>query len=186
MEKKDLKYIIFNKPYGVLCQFTDMAGRKTLKDFVKVPGVYPAGRLDFDSEGLLILTNDGRLNNLLTDPKRKEYKNYLVQVEGDITEEAMASLRNGVIISGKKTLPAKVKKLDSEPIIWEREKPVRFRKSIPTSWIEISIREGMNRQVRKMTASVGFPCLRLIRTQIGPVDLSNIKPGKYRFISRPL
>jgi 23S rRNA pseudouridine2457 synthase len=182
--KKNFTYLVFNKPYGVLSQFTDASGRKTLKDFIPIPRVYPVGRLDMDSEGLMLLTDDGLFNQWLSNPTGYQLKTYLVQVEGIPTEEQLRVLRKGVLIEGRKTLPVKAKIID-EPKLWPREKPIRFRKSVPTSWIEMSIREGMNRQVRKMTASVGLPCLRLVRVAIGPIMLGILKPGKFAFIQRP-
>ncbi|OGC10727.1 hypothetical protein A3J90_05620 [candidate division WOR-1 bacterium RIFOXYC2_FULL_37_10] len=179
-------YIVFNKPYGVLCQFTDEMGRKTLKDYIKIPGVYPVGRLDIDSEGLLFLTNDGDVNSLLSNPRNKIYKTYLAQVEGVPTEEMLGKFRKGIMIKEEKTLPAKIKTLRNDPKLWEREKPVRFRATIPTSWIEIQICEGKNHQVKKMTAAVGLPCLRLIRIGIGPLSLGNLESGRYVIVKRPL
>lgn len=180
-----MKYIIFNKPYGVLCQFTDAAGRPTLKDYIDIPDIYSIGRLDMDSEGLLLLTDDGKLNRQMSDPSSKVYKTYLVQVEGIPDDEAIGSLARGVVIQGKKTLPAKVKQLTKEPQLWPRPKPVRFRKNVPTSWLEIKICEGRNHQVKKMTAAVGHPCLRLVRTAIGSVVLDCLKPGEHRIIKKP-
>jgi 23S rRNA pseudouridine2457 synthase len=183
MDKK--RYIIFNKPYGVLCQFTDEAGRKTLKDFIPVRGIYSVGRLDFDSEGLLLLTDDGELNHRLSEPRYKQPKTYWAQIERIPGEEALTQLRNGIVIGEVRTYPAQVRRLPEEPMIWEREKPIRFRKTVPTSWLEISIHEGMNRQVRKMTAAVGHPCLRIVRVAIGPIGLGDLLPGQYRTIERP-
>lgn len=179
------KYLIFNKPYGVLCQFTDPQGRPTLKDFIPVPGVYSVGRLDFDSEGLLLLTDDARLKHKLGEPKFKQPKTYWTQVEGTPDDQALEKLAKGVVIGGKKTLPAKVRRLSGDLPAWDRGKPIRFRKSIPTSWLEITICEGMNRQVRKMTAAVGLPCLRLIRVAFGPLELGELQPGQFREIARP-
>jgi len=176
--------VLFNKPYGVLCQFTDEMGRKTLKDYIHFRNVYSVGRLDMDTEGLLLLTNDGDVNHWLASPKNRMYKTYWAQVEGMPVQEQMDQLKKGVVIEGRKTLPAKVRQID-EPKLWERPKPVRFRKNIPTSWIEISIMEGLNRQVRKMTAAVGLPCLRLVRVSVGPMLLGNLAPGEYRMVPKP-
>lgn len=173
--------ILFNKPFNVLCQFTDNAGRKTLADFIKFKNVYAAGRLDYDSEGLVILTDDGKLQNKISNPNNKVPKTYWVQVEGLITEQAIELLKKGVLLKEGLTQPAKAK-IISQPQIWERVPPVRFRKNIPTSWIELTITEGKNRQVRRMTAKVGFPTLRLIRFSIGDWNLDNLKPGEYKIL----
>jgi 23S rRNA pseudouridine2457 synthase len=183
MLRGELKYLIFNKPYGVLCQFTDKLRRPTLADYIPIKGIYSVGRLDFDSEGLLLLTNDGNLNHQLSNPRHKEPKTYWVQIEGIPGNEALKALGKGVMIGGKKTLPAKVKLL-VDVKAWDRSKPIRFRKNIPTAWLEITICEGMNRQVRKMTAAVGFPTLRLIRVGIGNLKLCDLKPGEYAFIDQ--
>lgn len=186
MKKKKLawkagafRYLVHYKPYLVLTQFTDPEGRKTLKDFVPVPGVYAVGRLDYDSEGLLLLTDDARLNHLLSHPRFEKEKTYWVQVEGIPTEEALSRLREGVVIQEKQTLPAKAKRLEA-PSLPPREPPIRFRKEIPTSWLELRLTEGRNRQVRRMTAAVGFPTLRLVRVGIGPLSLEGLSPGQYR------
>ena len=172
--------IALNKPYGVLCQFTDGDGRRTLAEFILQKDVYAAGRLDQDSEGLLLLTDDGRLAHRLTDPQHKQAKTYLVQVDGEIDEAAILALRRGVLLNDGPTLPT-VAEISAEPAgLWPRDPPVRFRKAIPTSWLSISLREGRNRQVRRMTAAVGFPTLRLIRVRIGEYALDGLMPGETR------
>ena len=172
--------IALNKPYGVLCQFTDEAGRRTLADYVTQKGVYAAGRLDQDSEGLLLLTDDGALAHRLTDPKHKQPKTYLVQVDGTITDAAIAALRRGVVLKDGPTLPAAAEHAAEPGWLWPRDPPVRFRQAIPTSWLRLTLREGRNRQVRRMTAAVGFPTLRLIRERIGPHALDDLAPGQWR------
>lgn len=175
--------ILFNKPFGVLCQFTDAGNlelvRPTLSDFIDVPGVYPAGRLDLDSEGLLLLTDDGRLQAQIADPKFKLSKTYLVQVEGVAGDEALMALRRGVMLKDGVTLPADVAAI-SPPDLWPRDPPVRFRKSVPDQWLRLTIREGRNRQVRRMTAAVGLPCLRLVRWSIGNWGVAGLSPGAWR------
>ncbi len=174
------KVVLFNKPYQVLSQFTDTDGRETLKDYIDIPGVYAAGRLDRDSEGLLVLTNDGKLQHKLANPSAKTSKTYWVQVEGVMNDSAMQALRDGVELKDGITRPAKVKAME-EPSVWPRNPPVRFRQSIPTSWVEITITEGRNRQVRRMTAHVGYPTLRLIRYRVGNWTIDGIDNGKYVF-----
>ena len=170
--------ILFNKPYGVLSQFTGAEHKQTLAAYINKKNVYAAGRLDKDSEGLLALTDDGKLQERIADPRFKKPKTYLVQVDGTIDASAIERLRTGVDLKDGLTLPAKVKALP-EPELWPRDPPVRFRKHIPTSWIEIVIGEGKNRQIRRMTAAVGFPTLRLVRTQIGDWNLGSLLPGEW-------
>ena len=177
--------ILFNKPYNVLSQFRDDSGKQTLKDFLPDhPGFYAAGRLDFDSEGLMVLTNNGPLQHRISSPAHKLAKTYWVQVEGTITIDALKKLRSGIELKDGKTLPAQAK-LIPEPVVWPRNPPIRERKNIPTSWIALTIKEGKNRQVRRMTASVGFPTLRLIRVQIGEWTLEKLLPGEYTLCSLP-
>ena len=173
------RILILNKPYGVLCQFTDASGRATLKDFVQVPGVYPAGRLDRDSEGLVVLTDDGGIQGAVADPRHALEKRYWVQVEGVAGEAALERLRRGVVLADGATRPAQARSI-AEPALWPRNPPVRFRRAIPTAWIEIGIREGRNRQVRRMTAAVGLPTLRLVRVQVGSWKLGDLQPGEWR------
>jgi 23S rRNA pseudouridine2457 synthase len=176
--------IAFNKPYGVLCQFTDEctgAPRPTLADFIDIPDVYPAGRLDLASEGLLLLTDDGALQARIANPKFKLSKTYLVQVEGEIAESALKALRDGVRLKDGTTLPAAAEQI-SEPVLWPRNPPVRNRQTVPDCWLKLSIHEGRNRQVRRMTAAVGHPTLRLVRWSIGDWTLDGLSPGACRHV----
>ncbi len=173
------RYIKFFKPFDVLTQFTDASGRSTLKDYIAVPNVYPVGRLDRDSEGLLLLTNDGELAHRLTDPRFEHPKRYLVQVEHLPEEQALAQLRRGLVLNDGPTRPATVELLDDPPQLPERPVPIRFRKSVPTAWLRLTIHEGRNRQVRRMTAAVGHPTLRLVREAIGPIGLGALEPGEW-------
>ncbi|HEY1033486.1 MAG TPA: pseudouridine synthase [Pseudoxanthomonas sp.] len=174
--------IAFNKPFNVLCQFTDRSDppRRTLAGFGLPPRVYAAGRLDYDSEGLLLLTDDGALANRLTDPRHKQPKTYWVQVEGTPTDAQLEQLRRGVVLNDGPTLPAKVEQLATAPALWERDPPVRFRKTVPDAWLALTITEGRNRQVRRMTAAVGLPTLRLVRAAMGDVRLDGLAPGAWR------
>ncbi|WP_295907453.1 pseudouridine synthase [uncultured Xanthomonas sp.] len=169
----------FNKPYGVLSQFTPEGRWRGLKDFIDLPGVYVAGRLDADSEGLLLLTSDGRLQARIADPRFKMEKTYWVQVEDEPDEAALAALRSGVQLNDGLTLPARAERMDPPPALWERDPPIRVRLSRPTAWIALTIREGRNRQVRRMTAAVGHPTLRLVRASIGPYSLDGLAPGQW-------
>jgi 23S rRNA pseudouridine2457 synthase len=179
----ECRALAFNKPYGVLPCFTDPEGRSTLADFIQVPEVYPAGRLDFDSEGLMILTADGDLAHRITDPRHKLPKTYLIQVERAPEDVALTRLREGVLLSGRQTRPAEVAVLSKPPGLPDRPVPIRFRKSVPTAWLEMTLREGQNRQIRRMTAAVGHPTLRLVRVAIGPVTLGSLLPGQWRALS---
>lgn len=173
------RVLLLNKPFRVLCQFTDDAGRATLADYVRVPGVYAAGRLDYDSEGLLVLTDDGALKARIADPRHELPKTYWAQVEGVPTPEALARLRAGVRLNDGPTRPAEVGEIPA-PDVWERTPPIRFRKQIPTRWLALTLREGRNRQVRRMTAAVGLPTLRLIRVRVGDFALGALRPGEWR------
>lgn len=173
----------FNKPYGVLSQFTPEGRWRGLKDFIDMPGIYACGRLDADSEGLLLLTGDGALQARISSPRFKMEKTYLVQVEGVPTDAALAALRAGVELNDGMTLPAKARQIDEPPGLWPRTPPVRVRQSIPTDWLELSISEGRNRQVRRMTAAVGLPCLRLIRSAIGPYTLTGLALGEHGWVA---
>lgn len=179
-----VQLLLFNKPFQVLSQFTSTDGKKSLRDYLSAPGMRAAGRLDFDSEGLLLLTDAGTLQARLADPKWKVEKRYVVQVEGAITEEALEKLRRGVTLNDGPTLPARTEKIDEPEWLWPRDPPIRFRKAIPTSWLRLGIREGRNRQVRRMTAAVGLPTLRLIRWSIGPWNLAGLQPGATRTVDR--
>jgi 23S rRNA pseudouridine2457 synthase len=179
------KYILFYKPYNVLCQFTDETQstdktRQTLKDFISIPEIYPVGRLDQDSEGLLLLTNDGKLQHLLSDRRYKHPRTYWVQVEQIPAESSLEPLRQGVKIQDYQTRPALVQLLPTEPILPPRNPPIRFRKNVPTAWLEITLTEGRNRQVRKMTAAIGYPTLRLVRVAIAHLSLDGLAPGEWR------
>jgi 23S rRNA pseudouridine2457 synthase len=176
------RLLLFNKPYGVLTQFTDAEQRATLADYIDVPGVYAAGRLDRDSEGLLLLTDDGRLQQRIADPTHAMSKTYWVQVEGEPTDSALQALREGVQLKDGLTRPAKVRRIEEPHTLWTRDPPVRYRKTVPTSWLALTISEGRNRQVRRMTAAVGHPTLRLIRYRIGSWTLDGLAPGQWNLL----
>lgn len=179
--------IAFNKPYGVLSQFTDKgtpgSKRPTLSDYIDVPGVYPAGRLDKDSEGLLLLTDDGQLQARIADPRHKMEKIYWAQVEGEPDEAALGAFRSGLELKDGRTRPARITRMDVPPGLWERDPPIRYRKSVPDCWLEVGLREGKNRQVRRMTAAIGHPTLRLIRAAIGDWTLDGLAPGAWRKVT---
>jgi 23S rRNA pseudouridine2457 synthase len=177
--------VLFNKPFGVLCQFSGDGSRPTLKDYLPLPDIYPAGRLDADSEGLVVLTADGALQHRIADPRHKMEKTYWVEVEGAATEGALAALRSGVTLRDYVTRPARVERRDAPDWLWARVPPVRFRKTVPTQWLELTIAEGRNRQVRHMTAAVGLPTLRLIRYRVGPWTLEGLASGEWRAASSP-
>jgi len=174
--------ILFNKPYGVVCQFTAVSGHASLKDYIDLPRYYPAGRLDVDSEGLVILTDDGQLQHKISHPTYHLSKIYWVQVEGIPTQDALRQLRQGVAVKNYWTQPAEVELIEEPEDLWPRMPPIRFRKKVPTSWIKLSIREGKNRQVRRMTAAVGYPTLRLIRFAVGDFTLKGLVPGNWRLL----
>lgn len=180
---ESFRYVKLFKPYDVLTQFTDASGRATLKDFVPLPGVYPVGRLDRDSEGLLLLTDDGALAHRLTDPRFEHPKTYLAQVEHVPDEAALEALRRGVVLKDGLTRPAEAELLAEAPALPDRPVPIRFRKNVPTAWIRLVLREGRNRQVRRMTAAVGHPTLRLVRVAVGPIELGDLVPGEWRELS---
>lgn len=177
--------ILFNKPFQVLCQFTDSSGRRTLADYIPVPGVYAAGRLDYDSEGLVVLTNSGPLQHRIAEPGNKTAKTYLVQVEGEPDEEAVKGLCRGVLLKDGMTKPAAVEVVGAPEWLWPRVPPIRFRKSVPDTWLRVTITEGRNRQVRRMTAAVGHPALRLIRISVGPFGLAGLRPGEWKEVNLP-
>jgi 23S rRNA pseudouridine2457 synthase len=177
------RYILFYKPYAVLSQFTSESGKQSLKDFGFPNNVYPVGRLDYDSEGLLLLTNDNEIKNKLTDPKFEHPKTYLAQVERIPDEKTLQQLRGGVLVERVKTKPAEVELLREEPNLPPRSTPIRFRKTVPTAWLKIVLREGRNRQVRKMTAAIGHPTLRLVRIKIGNLEIEELKPGEWKEIT---
>ncbi|ARH00547.1 pseudouridine synthase [Legionella micdadei] len=176
--------LLFNKPYGVVSQFTGALGEETLANYIQVPNFYAAGRLDKNSEGLLLLTDDGKLQHRLSHPRFDKKKYYWVQVEGIPTSEELMPLRKGLVLQQTKFLPAIVKIIE-EPTLWPRIPPVRFRKTVPTSWLEIILKEGKNHQIRRMTAAIGFPTLRLVRHRIADWSLGDLKPGEYRLINHP-
>ena len=175
--------LLFNKPFRVLCQFSPEKGKRTLADFIDIPNVYAAGRLDYDSEGLLVLTDDGKLQALLSNPKNKQTKRYLAQVENIPQAAALGNLEQGVLLKDGKTLPARARAIGEPEWLWPRERPIRERRDIPTQWLELEIYQGKNRQVRRMTAAIGHPTLRLVRVQVGEWTLNGLQPGEYRRLS---
>lgn len=174
--------MLFNKPFGVLCQFTDNDGRETLADYISAPGYYAAGRLDRDSEGLMVLTNDGKLQQRISDPAFKLPKTYLVQVDGEIDSKAIRALNHGIRLKDGHAQAFDAHRLEPPTYLWSRDPPIRVRKNIPTSWIQLTLKQGRNRQVRRMSAAVGFPTLRLIRTRIGECDVQSLAPGNHRLV----
>lgn len=184
-KRHSFRTIVLNKPYGVLPCFTDPERRPALADYVKISGVYAAGRLDRDSEGLMLLTSDGKLAHMITDPRHQLPKVYLAQVERNPNDAALEQLRQGVMLSGRRTRRAEVRLLAEQPKLPERPMPIRFRKNVPTAWLELTLHEGLNRQVRRMTAAVGHPTLRLVRIAIGPIALDNLMPGEWREVTQP-
>jgi len=180
-----LRYFLLYKPYGVLCQFTDEAGRRTLKDIFPVPDMYACGRLDADSEGLLLLSNDGAFQARIASPAGKLWKTYWVQVEGIPDEAALVRFRTGIVLDEKPTLPARIRPLPEVPTLPERIPPIRVRKTVPDTWLEVQLREGRNRQVRRMTAAIGHPTLRLVRAAIGEFSLDGLAPGQWREVFLP-
>ncbi len=174
------RILLFNKPYRVLSQFSPEGGKSTLADYIDVPGVYAAGRLDYDSEGLMVLTDDGKLQARIADPRHKQEKVYLAQVEGSPDAATLSALSEGVELNDGRTRPARARSVDQPEWLWPRDPPIRERRNIPTRWLEIALREGRNRQVRRMTAAVGHPTLRLVRIRVGDWALDNLQPGEYR------
>lgn len=174
------RLLLFNKPYGVLTQFTATDGRPTLADYILAPGVYAAGRLDADSEGLVVLTDDGRIQSRIADPRHKLEKRYWVQVEGEVSDPALIQLARGIDLGEFVTRPCQARRIEEPPVLWPRTPPIRVRKAIPTSWLELVLKEGKNRQIRRMTANVGFPTLRLIRWAVGDWTLDGLAPGRWR------
>lgn len=185
ISRASARLLLFNKPFRVLCQFSPVTGGATLADFISVSGVYPAGRLDQDSEGLVLLTDHGPLQARLSDPRHGTWKTYWAQVEGVPDEAALEALRHGVSLQGGPTRPARARRIPAPAGLWSRDPPIRFRKKIPDSWLELQLREGRNRQVRRMTAAVGYPTLRLVRSAVGPFALEGLAPGEWREIAVP-